>query len=263
MLPSNFQESLICIEQACHMAGLSFNYVDKHKILAEVIYPNQEKLFFVHNKNPFNNFTSARICRDKTLQAELYSKYNILHPHTKSYFNPTLSSYYDQYKSQNTVQDVCQDIIANFSFPFFFKKNISSLSRDVHFIENKDQLINYLNQYFNNDANIILIQAPVKGQEYRVVSWRGKPLLAYKKGNKFSRNPYHAEKVNPEKFKSVISQIYKSLDINFFGADVIESEDGLYVLETNPNPACFYYNKYHGREDFTQVYLRCLQEYQS
>lgn len=263
MLPHNFKESLICVQKACQLAGLSFKYKDKDQILAEVTYPNSEKLFFIHNKNPFNSFTSARVCQDKALQAELYELATIPHPYTKSYFNPKISSAFNEYKHFQNINDIRSDILQNFEFPFFLKKNISSLSKGVHLVSNSKELDELLDQYFLADSDIIIIQSKITGQEYRVVSWKGEPLLAYKKGNKFSKNSHKAEKVDPQRFEKLTQSIHQALNINFFGADVIETKKGLFLIETNPNPACFYYNKFNGREDFTQVYLKCLQGYQN
>lgn len=264
MLPNNYQESLICVEKACQLAGLSFRYLDQDKIMAEVVYPDLTNLFFIHNKNPFNNFTSARVCQDKSLQAQIYSKSNIQHPKTKMYFNPLASKSFNNYKQFQNIDTLKKDIIISFSYPFFLKKNISSLSKDVHLIRNEEDLENHISRYFTqNSTNILIIQSQIIGQEYRVISWRGFPLLAYEKGSKFSKYKPIARKLDPAQFQEIANKIYKTLNIDFCGIDIIKSNNKLYVLETNANPACFYYNKHNGREDFTQVYLRCLQEYQS
>lgn len=263
MLPNNYQESLICIQEACKKAGLSFKYIDTGNILAEVEINDHQKFFFIHNKNPFNTFSAARVCQDKAIQADLYKQANILHPKTKSYFNPNVKKEFQKYSTHSSISQIIYDIDLNFSFPFFLKKNISSLSKDVHLVENKVNLESLLHHYFSNDTNIIVIQTKIIGQEYRVISLKGKPLLAYKKGNKFSQHNHKAEKVSPIKFEKITKQIHKALNTDFFGADVIENEKGIYLIETNANPACFYYNKHNGREDFIQVYLKCLQVYQN
>ena len=36
--------------------------------------------------------------------------------------------------------------------------------------------------------------------------------------------------------------------------DVIDGEVGLYILELNPNPFCYFYNRSNGREDFIRLY---------
>jgi glutathione synthase/RimK-type ligase-like ATP-grasp enzyme len=266
MQPKNFKESLYCIEKACYQAGLSFEYLFDSDFIAQATYPNQENLIFLHNKNPFNSYISSRICQDKDLQHKFYTKDNIPHPKTKSYFNPKSPAEFLEYSSFQSVQSIKEDILKNFQFPFLFKKNRSSLSKDVFLVQTPAKLQALLDKYFQPQKyELILIQEYIPGTEYRIISWKGEPLLAYTKKNKFSPNSSKSpQKVEPLQFKEICQKIYSSLQVNFCGIDLmVKADQSQIILETNANPACFYYNKHHGRQDFTQVYLKCLQEYQS
>jgi glutathione synthase/RimK-type ligase-like ATP-grasp enzyme len=265
MHPKNYKESLVCVEQAASRAGLSLNYLDKHQVMAEISLPNKGVLRFIHNKNPFNNYISTRICQDKSLQNNLYKKASILHPNTRSYFNPLSPEQYLEYADLKSIKAISQDILHNFEFPFVLKKNNSSLSKDVYLVESVSQLRELLGVYFKpGKTEIIVVQDYIPGVEYRVISLKGEPLLAYTKMGKFTKSKNPAQKTPTTQFQDISKQIFKTLQVNFCGIDLIKSLDGkVYVLETNANPACFYYNKHNGREDFIQVYLKCLQQYQN
>ncbi len=264
MLPRNYEESLHCVEKACQIAGLSFKYIDSQKILAKVTYQSGKELYFLHNKNPFNSYMSARICQDKSLQHTLYQKNGIKHPKTKSYFSPLAPKSFSKYKKFHSLKEVETDILSNFSFPFILKKNQSSLSKDVFKVMTKQELEELLKKYFQpNKHEILVIQEYIQGREVRVISLKGNPLLAYTKGTKFSLTDLKPLKLNTEEFEGISAQIYKHLHVDFSGIDLIQNEKGIFVIETNSNPACFYYNKHNGRDDFIQVYLKCLQEYQN
>ena len=50
------------------------------------------------------------------------------------------------------------------------------------------------------------------------------------------------------------------IDLGFFAIDLIDGRDGFKILELNPNPFCFFYNRDNGREDFVSIYERLLRE---
>jgi len=43
--------------------------------------------------------------------------------------------------------------------------------------------------------------------------------------------------------------------------DLIDSSEGLRILELNPNPFCYFYNRDNGREDFSAIYRQLLEKY--
>lgn len=270
MLPKNFNQSLECVQKAAQQLGWPFSFVDKDKVLLEVQTPTQP-LRFLHNKNPFNNFISARICQDKSLQHQLYIQNQIPTPKTFIFHNPNQKQAFQIYSQYDSTHEIISQIESQLDYPLIIKKNISSLSKDVHYIAATDDLKSILNNYFQSqDPVIILAQEFVIGEEYRLVQLNGDLLLAYNKNNhKFTKQPLTPpQKVIDQqildKFQKITEQIHQSLQINFAGIDlIIDEKDQIRVLETNPNPACFYYNKYNGSEDFIQIYLQCFQQFQN
>ena len=123
--------------------------------------------------------------------------------------------------------------------------------------------------------NILLIQSFVSGPEYRVVASQGELLLAYEKrcdeGLSPGRlNPLHqstgrAVKVtNPERLdamKELTYRVSEVIDLGFYAIDLIDGRDGFSILELNPNPFCYFYNRDNGREDFVSIYEFLLDKY--
>ena len=49
--------------------------------------------------------------------------------------------------------------------------------------------------------------------------------------------------------------------LGFYAIDVIDGPGGLRILELNPNPFCFFYNRSNGRGDFVAIYQHLLDKY--
>lgn len=278
-----FLENLFCIENAANLLNLPHQRIGKHKMILEVTLPNQPKLKFWRNKNPFNDNVTNILCEDKSMQAELYDQYKIAHPKTISIFNPSAKPQYDKYKTHPDLKQIIKYIESEFDYPIILKRNRSSLAAGVHYIKSQKILTKLLKKYFKKDRkrnNLLIVQQVIKGDEYRVIQFKGKTLLAYYKKEETSLdqrieqgdlNPLHSGK--PVKvtnqnlihqFNEIAQKIYLDLGITFSGIDIIiDQSKKPYVLETNANPACSFYNQANGRADFTQVYLKCLQEYQN
>ena len=52
------------------------------------------------------------------------------------------------------------------------------------------------------------------------------------------------------------------VDLGFYAIDLIRDDaGGWWILELNPNPLCYFYNRSNGGGDFTAVYERLLREH--
>jgi len=56
------------------------------------------------------------------------------------------------------------------------------------------------------------------------------------------------------RMSDLASRIAQVIDLGFYAIDVIDAADGLTILELNPNPFCYFYNRSNGREDFIRLY---------
>lgn len=267
-----YLQSMLCIQQAARNLNLATNFVTQDKLMLDVHFPNQS-LRFWRNKNPFNHFITNKICRDKAYQAELFTKYNIPQPKNAIYHNPKGPN-----SEGNSISGIVREIEQQFEYPVVVKKHASSLAKGVHLAQNKRQLKKALKQYFKpKKSSIVVIQQFIIGREFRCVAYKGKPLLAYEKvcdlsfqelSQKGDLNPLHSGKavkvtndVLLEQFGIISEQIYHSIQANFFGADIIISKEGkLHLIEVNANPACSFYNHFHGQDDFVRVYQTVFED---
>ena len=51
------------------------------------------------------------------------------------------------------------------------------------------------------------------------------------------------------------------IDLGFYAIDLIAGAGGLWILELNPNPFCYFYNRTNGRADFVDIYEKLLRKY--
>ena len=51
------------------------------------------------------------------------------------------------------------------------------------------------------------------------------------------------------------------VDLGFYAIDLIRDDGGAWwILELNPNPFCYFYNRSNGRGDFVAIYERLLRD---
>ena len=121
--------------------------------------------------------------------------------------------------------------------------------------------------------NVLLIQEYVAGPEYRIVASQDELLLAYEKQGAAGAedlNPLHhsggqAVQVEAEALlepmRQLTARVAGVLDLGFYAIDLIAGHQGLCILEVNPNPFCFFYNRSNGREDFVRLYERLIEKF--
>lgn len=123
--------------------------------------------------------------------------------------------------------------------------------------------------------NLLLVQAFADGPEYRIVASQGELLLAYQKVSEAvsaqDRNPLHhhtgrAERVVDESILDELTRLTAKIagviDLGFYAVDLIrDRERGWQILELNPNPFCYFYNRTNGQQDFIRLYANLLRKY--
>jgi glutathione synthase/RimK-type ligase-like ATP-grasp enzyme len=106
------------------------------------------------------------------------------------------------------------------------------------------------------------------------VATQGELLLAYGKESALQGgedlNPLHQsngravrleEGALLEAIGDLVRQVAEVVELGFYAIDLIEGKEGLRILELNPNPFCFFYNKDNGRSDFVAIYRKLLEKY--
>ena len=270
-------ENLECLQQACRELGLACEVFSEEGALLRVD-GRQRPFYFWRNKHPFNDYMGARIAEDKAFQYEIFARVGLPIPATLQVFNPLADPRFDRYKTHGSVEEIIADVEAKLVYPLVVKKYRSSLAQGVFLEHNSSALAQRLQQLFENSSyldNIVLIQQYVQGPEYRAVASRGELLLAYGKeggGDQSGAdlNPLHqsdcravrvVEGALLDSMGKLVEDIGRVVELGLYAVDLIEGERGLHILELNPNPFCYFYNKENGRGDFTQIYRALLEQY--
>ena len=270
-------ESLECIEIACRNRAMESRRVAKSGQVLCLTQRGRPR-YFMRNKHPFNDYVSARLAEDKGYQYELFSQAGLPVPFSLQVFNPLADARFERYKTHPSVAAICAEVERCFSYPLVVKKYRSSVSQGVYLECNQEDLQRRLQTLFEHSGysdNILLIQAYIKGPEYRVVASQDELLLAYEKRDeegpgREDLNPLHqasgqAVKVEDpallEPMRELTGAVAGVVDLGFYAVDLIRSEGRFYILEINPNPFCFFYNRDNGRADFVRIYERLLDKY--
>ncbi len=268
-------ESLECLQLACQRLGLEGEFVSANGHVLRLKRPGGP-VYFLRNKHPFNDYVAARLAEDKGYQFELFTQAGVLIPATMQAFNPCADDRFNRYKTHPSVAAIAAEVEERFSYPVLVKKYHSSLAQGVYLEHSRDTLCRRLQLLCENSGyldNVLLIQEYVAGPEYRIVASRGELLLAYEK-----QGPVGAEDLNPlhqfgglavqvesaellAPMRRLTAQVAGVLDLGFYAIDLIAGPQGLCVLEVNPNPFCFFYNRSNGREDFVRIYERLIGKF--
>lgn len=268
-------ETLVCVRHACSNLGIQCEQVSADGNVLRVIRGGRT-LHFLRNKNPFNDYVAGRLAEDKGYQYEMFSRHGVPVPQTMQAFNPLADARFDRYKTHATVAGIVADAGRRFSYPLVVKKYRSSLAQGVSVEQDSAALEHRLQELFENSGfmdNIVLLQEFVPGPEYRVVASSAEMMLAYAKvssGDSADLNPLHhadgraVRVTDPEllsRLDELTSQVAAVLELGFYAIDVIDGPADLRLLEINPNPFCYFYNRSNGRRDFVRVYERLLERF--
>ena len=270
-------ESLECVEEVCRRRGIEYRRASGNDNILRLTLGGRPT-YFLRNKHPFNDYVGARIAEDKGYQHELFAQAGLPVPFTLQVFNPLADERFNRYKTHMSIEGMVADIEDRFVYPLLIKRSRSSVSQGVYLEYNGTALQKRLQMLFENSGlsdNTLLIQSYLQGREYRIVASGNEMLLAYEKHSEeidvqVDLNPLHqasgrAIKVrDPDilhPMQKLVKRVATVIDLGFYALDVIAGEDGLYILEINPNPFCFFYNRDNGRKDFLRIYEHLIEKY--
>lgn len=268
-------ESLECLQLACQRLGLETEFASANGHVLRLQRPGAP-VYFLRNKHPFNNYVAARLAEDKGYQFELFTQAGVLIPATMQAFNPFADDRFNRYKTHASIAAIAAEVEKRFTYPVLVKKFHSSLAQGVYLEHSRDTLCRRLQLLCENSGyldNVLLIQEFVAGPEYRIVASQSEMLLAYEKQGAAGAedlNPLHqmgglAVQVESAELlaemRQLTARVAGVLDLGFYAIDLIAGAQGLCVLEVNPNPFCFFYNRSNGREDFVRIYEYLLGKF--
>ena len=270
-------ENLECVAEAAQRQGLICEWISDDGTRLK-LSGGRRPLRFWRNKHPFNDYVEARLAEDKAYQYEDFAAAGLPVPDTLKLFNPLADARFDRYKTHATVAEIVEEVVARFEFPLLVKKCHSSLAQGVFLERDAAALAQRLESLFANSAfldNIALVQQYVAGPEYRIVASRDELLLAYRKeseavGADGDLNPLHqatgrAVRVEDAallaQMQQLTAQVAGVFSLGFYAIDLIHGADGFSIIEINPNPMCYAYNRDNGRRDFIRLYERLLTQF--
>ena len=270
-------ENLECVAEAARRQGLICEWISDDGTRLK-LSGGRRPLRFWRNKHPFNDYVEARLAEDKAYQYEDFAAAGLPVPDTFKLFNPLADARFDRYKTHATVAEIVEEVVARFEFPLLVKKCHSSLAQGVFLERNATDLGTRLESLFANSGfldNIALVQQYVAGPEYRIVASRDELLLAYRKeseavGTDGDLNPLHqatgrAVRVEDAallaQMQQLTAQVAGVFSLGFYAIDLIHGADGFSIIEINPNPMCYAYNRDNGRRDFIRLYERLLTQF--
>ena len=271
------RESLECLTTACERLDLTTRTVTEDGNVMRVS-GGPRPLLFYRNKHPFNDYVAARMAEDKGYQYELLTAANLPVPFTMQLFNPYADDRFHRYLTHRTVDEMVADVDASMVYPVLVKKPRSSLAQGVYPAADSNALAARLQELFENAGfldNLLLVQSFVGGPEFRAVASQGELLLAYEKvsdeAGGSDLNPLHhhsgravrvGDATTIAELAGLTAAVADVVDLGFYAIDLIHSvERGWHILELNPNPFCYFYNRTNGRADFVDIYEKLLRKY--
>ena len=269
-------ENLECLSEAARRRGLACEWISEDGTRLKIA-GGRRPFRFWRNKHPFNDYVEARLAEDKAYQYDDFVAAELPMPATRKLFNPLADARFDRYKTHATIAEMVADVAAEFAFPLVVKKNLGSLAQGVYLEQNASALARRLEAICTHSAfldNVVLVQQYVPGPEYRVVATGDELLLAYGKEGAGAvdgdLNPLHqaegrAVRVEDEgllaELRALTRRVAAVYQLGFYAIDLIYGAEGLTILELNPNPMCYFYNRDNGRRDFVRIYERLLERF--
>jgi dihydrofolate synthase/folylpolyglutamate synthase len=270
-------ENLQCLAAASRSLGLGCEWISVDGTRLKVT-GGRRPFRFWRNKHPFNDYVEAQLAEDKAYQYEDFVAAELPTPFTLKIFNPLADPRFDRYKTHASVAQIVEEVQARFDFPVVVKKARSSLAQGVFLEPDVASLEKRLAAIFAHSAfldNIALVQQFVAGAEYRVVASCDELLLAYGKEGETAAgngdlNPLHQTEGRAvrledgpllRQLRELTRRVAQVYTLGFYAIDLIHGADGFTILELNPNPMCFFYNRDNGRRDFIGLYEKLLKRF--
>lgn len=267
------ENNIRCLTQACTQQNIGFSILDDNGHIARVdIGPG---LIFKYSVTPFNQEASARICVDKSQTYALLHQH-ICMPETLSFLDAHIQTRYRNYLQHADLDEIIADIEQTLDYPVVIKMNRGSMGKQVYLCYDQAAIMTSLQTIFDKTIDpydyLALAQQHIQpGQEFRAIFFRQKLLLCYERAaEKTTFGARHwdkegncARKVTDTSLLDEITQfmqpVWKILDINYVGVDVIKDHIGhWYLLELNSGPTYDHYIQFYGRDDIVALYANIL-----
>ncbi|ETX03845.1 ATP-grasp domain-containing protein [Candidatus Entotheonella palauensis] len=264
-----------CLIEACKQLNVDFSFLDEEQNLVE-LYIHQKSFIFQANRTPFNTEALAGICLDKGHTWEVLHQH-VRMPQTLSFMDIHVKPQYQRYLRYHTHEAIIAEIENTFPYPLVVKRNRGALGDNVFLCENRAEVVAALERIHNKELRgydyIALAQEFIPSQqEYRLVCFRGEPVLLYERyaGDKKFKVRYWEEPqgrpilIEDEELireqMAFLKPVFQRLHPGYIGVDLVRSVSGEWVLlELNSGPRVDHFVEFNGPERIIAMYVRIVQ----
>ncbi|ETX03366.1 MAG: hypothetical protein ETSY1_00275 [Candidatus Entotheonella factor] len=264
-----------CLIEACKQLKVDFSFLDEEQNLVE-LYIHQKSFMFQANRTPFNTEALAGICLDKG------HTWRVLHQHvrmpqTLAFMDIHVKPQYRRYLRYHTHEEIIAEIESTLTYPLVIKRNRGALGNNVFLCENRAEAEAALEQIYNKELRgydyIALAQEFIPSQqEYRLVCFRGEPVLLYERyagAKQFKVRYWEEPEGRPilvedealiQEQMAFLQPMFQRLCPGYVGVDLVRSVSGEWVLiELNSGPRVDHFVEFNGPERIIAMYVRIVQ----
>ncbi len=269
------QHHIRCLTEACKQLNVDFSFLDEEQNLVE-LQIHHKTFLFQSNRTPFNTEALAGLCLDKG------HTWQMLHPHirmpqTLAFMDIDVPSKYHHYLRYTTREAIIVEIENTFTYPLVVKRNRGALGNNVFLCQDRVDVMTALDQIYNKELKgydyVALAQEFIPAQqEYRLVCFRGEPVLLYERyaGDQLFKALYwEAPEGRPilvedealiREQMAFLQPMFQRLCPGYVGVDLVRSVSGEWVLlELNSGPRVDHFIAFNGPERIIAMYARIVQ----
>ncbi|MBN1374061.1 hypothetical protein JW962_01880 [Candidatus Dojkabacteria bacterium] len=278
-ISSNLSLHTRAIITVCKTLNIPYSFVHKDGICLKVTIG--KPYFFIHHHPAFDSVDISKICKDKDLS------YSILTadcdpefiPMWRAYLDPDVKDEHKMWVKFKNMDEIITDIEKYFKYPVIVKPNKGSLGLNVKKCENGEEIKSALGVIFEKTPDYDYLSVVQEfldvASEYRVIVFRKKILLAYKKdisNATFEGNlsPLHwsnskaviVTDVNLiASFQPIVDYVFEKLSANYLAFDIALDKVGkLWLIELNSSPGFSHFATDNGEDLIENIYEYIFSE---
>lgn len=270
-------KQIAALQKAADQLGIPYTCPDPDQNIV-IIDSNAGKLLFQQNRTPFNDESMAGICRDKGHTYHLL-KDAVSMPKTLEFLDPDIPKRYSRYLTFPSYAAIFAEVEAQLDYPVVIKPNRGALGNNISLCRNRQEVEEALKRVFNQEQRgydyVALIQQYIPtAREFRLVAFRGQPVLTYERFLGVSEIKLRYWESPDGKAKhitddAIINALWESVKATFdvipagwVGFDIAAAKDGQhYLFELNSGPRFDHFIDDNGDAaviDMYQTVLRTL-----
>jgi glutathione synthase/RimK-type ligase-like ATP-grasp enzyme len=269
------QHHIRCLIEACKQLQVEFSFLDEEQNLVELLI-HQKSFIFQSNRTPFNTEALAGICLDKGHTWQVLHQH-IRMPQTLAFMDTHVAPKYRSYLRYHSREAMIEEIEKTLAYPIVVKRNRGALGNNVFLCQNRAEAEAAMERIYNKSLPgydyIALAQEFISSQqEYRLVCFRGEPVLLYERyaGDRpFKALYWEDSEGRPilvedqaliQEQMAFLQPMFQRLCPGYVGVDLVRSRSGEWVLlELNSGPRVDHFIEFNGPERIIAMYVRIVQ----